>query len=184
MDEDRFWEIVDRSRDEGGVDFDKRVASLRAQLEWLSPKQIQSFQDHYCAAIKWAYRWDLWAAAHIMNGQISSDGFRYFLDWLVSEGRATYKAALQSPDNLADLPPVAYAENELFGYVAMGVFESKIAASIVLDLSAEAWPPAGDEWAESEFPLKLPRLSKLYSQWNWLQQIRRRPVQGSTLNKR
>jgi hypothetical protein len=173
MDEAQFWNIIELARAEGSIDLDKRVEALRAQLARLHSAEIQSFQCHYDAAIKWAYRWDLWAAARIMNGQCTPDGFRYFLDWLISEGRETYEIALQSPDNLADLAPIAYAENELFGYVALNVFATKTAENILVDLTAEAWPPAGDEWIDEDLPMLLPRLSKLYKDWDWLQQIRR-----------
>lgn len=178
MDESRFWEIANRAHTDGALDLDIRVASLSAQLTKLPLTELQSYQSHYDTAIKWAYRWDLWGAAHIINGECSSDGFRYFLDWLVSEGRETYRRALESPDTLADLPPIAHAESELFGYVALQVFESKSTERILLDKTVEAWPPAGEEWVEEDLPLLLPRLSALYKSWDWLQKIRRAPVMG------
>lgn len=177
MDESQFWGIVDRAHEEGGDDFDLRNESLRRLLTPLSFVEIQEFQVHYETAIKWAYRWDLWAAAEVINGEVSSDGFRYFLDWMVSEGSVVYKKALESPDSLADLPPIAFAENERFGHVAAHVFESR-SAELKMDGACEAWPPAGEEWIKEDLPQLLPRLSRLYKEWDWLQKIRRTRVMG------
>lgn len=181
MDEPMFWSIIDRAHAEGGIDLDRRCDSLYVQLTKLPIAEIQSFQSHYDVAIKWAYRWDLWGAARIMNGECTIDGFRFFLDWLVSEGRITYQRALESPDTLADLPPMAYAESEIFGYIALHIFESKTAKSLVIDPTVEAWPPAGDTWVEEDLPFLLPRLSTLYKKWDWLQQIRRGAVASDVL---
>lgn len=180
MDEPMFWDIVDRAHAEGGIDLDRRCDSLYVQLIKLPLTEIQSFQSHYDVAIKWAYRWDLWGAARIINGECSIDGFRFFLDWLVSEGRATYRRAMELPDTLADLSPVAYAESEIFGYIALHIFESKTAKSLTIDPTVEAWPPAGDQWVEEDLPYLLPRLSTLYKNWDWLQQIRRGAVMRDT----
>jgi Protein of unknown function (DUF4240) len=60
-----------------------------------------------------------------MNGGSSDDGFRYFRDWLIPEGRATLEKALASPDPLAELPRVEIAELELFGYMALELFEEQ-----------------------------------------------------------
>lgn len=179
MDKSMFWKIIDRAHAAGEVDLEARVDSLGAQLNQLPSTEVQSFQSHYDAAIKSAYRWELWGAASVMNGKNSLDSFLFFIDWLISEGQETYQRALVSPDSLADSLPIAYAENELFGYVALCVFESKATNSIVLDPTAEAWPPVGVPWIKEDLPLLLPRLSNIYQQWGWLQQIRRNSVPGA-----
>jgi hypothetical protein len=50
-----------------------------------------------------AYRWDLWAAAYVINGGASDDGFEYFLGWLMAQGRTRWEATLADPDSLADI---------------------------------------------------------------------------------
>jgi hypothetical protein len=39
-----------------------------------------------------AHRWDLWAAAYVINGGASDDGFEYFLGWLMAQGRARWES--------------------------------------------------------------------------------------------
>lgn len=53
-----------------------------------------------------AYRWDLWAAAYLINGGCSDDGFDYFRGWLMAQGRQVWDDALADPDSLAALFPV------------------------------------------------------------------------------
>jgi hypothetical protein len=179
MDESAFWKIIDRAHAEGEVDLAARVDSLGTQLSNMSTTEVQSFQSHYNAAIKCAYQWELWGAASIINGKNSLDSFLFFIDWLISEGRETYQRALGSPDSLADFLPIAYAENELFGYVALCVFESKAANSMVLNPTAAACPPLGEPWIKEDLSLLFPRLSNVYQQWGWLQRIRRNPVMSN-----
>jgi len=162
MNADAFWRIIDQAHADGGHDLDARVEALRTLLAPLSTEELQSFQNHYDHAIKAAYRWDLWGAAYIINGGCSDDGFRYFLDWLISEGSRTYTQALKSPDSLAALRRVDYAENELFAYVAMEVFEKKGGGELERDFSIEISPPAGQEWKDSHLPRMFPNLAKLY----------------------
>ena len=50
-----------------------------------------------------AYRWDLWAAAYLIQGGCSDDGFEYFCDWLISLGKHRFEAALRNPDSLAEV---------------------------------------------------------------------------------
>src|SRR5512145_2855831 len=123
MDIETFWRAVDTARARAGDDTDSRVDELRGQLSGLDADELQQFQNIYDEQIRRSYRWDLWGAADVMNGGCSDDGFRYFRDWLISEGRATFEKALASPESLADLPKVEFAELESFGYVAMELFE-------------------------------------------------------------
>jgi hypothetical protein len=118
-----FWRIIAAARSARGNDRDSRVEALRERLADLPPRELQSFQNHYDSLITRAYRWDLWGAAYIINGGCSDDGFRYFRDWLISEGEEAYQAALADPESLAKLRRIPLAENELFGNVAFELFE-------------------------------------------------------------
>jgi len=103
MDDDqRWWDLIERARDEAGNDFDDRAALLS---EWLSEQKvtdIQAFDRFVQERIRDAYRSDLWAVAYLMNGGCSDDGFDYFLAWLISEGKQRYYAALEHPEAAAE----------------------------------------------------------------------------------
>jgi len=157
-----FWKIIAAARSAGGDDPDGRVEALREQLAGLPPRELQSFQNHYDTLISRAYRWDLWGAAYIINGGCSDDGFRYFRDWLISEGEETYEAALADPESLARLPRIELAENELFGYVALEVFAEGEAGELNRDMSSEEADPAGDAWEEEALYELFPKLAEKY----------------------
>jgi len=163
MNIDRFWTIVDAAREAGGVDPDARIAALRDGLANASPEELASFDDHYQRLLAAAHRWDLWAAAYVMNAGRSDDGFRYFRDWLISEGRKVFEGALCDPESLADLPKVEHAENELYGYVAIELHEEAGAGEIEGPHYNEAAEPAGEPWEEDDVDSLYPRLAKKYS---------------------
>ena len=163
MELDQFWRFVEAAKAKAGNDTEARVDGLRAVLGVLSPAELQSFQDHYDQLIAMSYRWDLWAGAYIINGGCSDDGFRYFRDWLISEGRSVFEAALKDPDSLADLPHIDPAELESFGYVALDLHEEKGAGAMRREFSGEAGDPAGEPWNEEAVGELLPRLDAKYA---------------------
>ena len=162
MDSDQFWQIVDAARAKAGDDIDGRVEALRVLLANEDVDNLQSFQNHYDEMIRRSYTWDLWGAAYIINGGCSDDGFRYFRDWLVSEGCVVFEKAVRSAESLAEIPAPEFAENELFGYVAMELFEKKGGGELERDFSTEIAMPEGEEWAEDDLPHRFPSLAKKY----------------------
>jgi hypothetical protein len=115
---------------------------------------------------------DLWAAAYLINGGCSDDGFDHFRGWLIANGRDVLAGAVREPDSLADLSSVKSAAD------SGAVFE----AEAVLSIAAEAYvqatgdefpasdgaptrPDAADLWDfdnEDEMRRRLPRLSALF----------------------
>ena len=163
MEISEFWAIIAAARSTSGDDPDERVEGLRAQLAILCPQKLQSFQNHYDSLISRAYRWDLWGAAYIINGGCSDDGFRYFRDWLISEGEDVYEAAILDPESLAGRPHIDVAENELFGYVALELFEQAEGRALERDMSTEGADPEGTPWEEEAVCQLFPRLAAKYA---------------------
>jgi hypothetical protein len=161
MNTDRFWQIVDAAR-VAASDIDARVDALQKQLRSLGLEELQSFQNHYDEQIRRSYRWDLWGVAYLINGGCSDDGFRYFRDWLISEGRSVFESAISNPNSLAELPTVSLAELELFGYVACKLFESKGGGELDRDFSTELSMPVGEEWSEDDLPHLFPEVALKY----------------------
>ena len=163
MNIETFWQYVDAARTAAGENTEDRPETLRAQLSGLDAAELQSFQEHYDELINRSFRWDLWAAAYIINGGCSDDGFHDFRAWLISEGPATYEAALADPASLANLPHVGDASLESFGYVALELYEATGAAGRMPRIpSNERYGPAGTEWKEEEVDDLFPRLATKY----------------------
>ncbi len=165
MQDQAFWAIIAAARATAGDEMEARVAALTQQLQDLSPETIQAFQNKYDEFINRTDRWDLWGAAYLMNGGCSDDGFRYFRDWLISEGEPTWTAALANPDSLAAVPAQDYFELESFGYAAMRVYEAKTGQELGRDENAMFGfrPTQGEEWEEDDLPTMFPQLAEKYA---------------------
>lgn len=133
MDEARFWEIIDTSRQRArqrqrrqGEDFlDAHEQSLADALRRLPPAEIVAFDETFWHCHRRAYRWDLWAAAYWLHGGCGDDGFIDFRSCLISLGRELFSRILEDPDTLADVaggPDVPYLQAEGFQYVASRVY--------------------------------------------------------------
>lgn len=127
-----------------------------------SPSDVRAFQNHYSTLHARAYHRDLWGAAYIISGGCSDDGFHYFRDWLISEGQATYEAALADPESLAGLTLPEVCENESYGYVAGEVYEELTGSEMDLEPHAGPSDPIGDPWDEDELYDRFPVLAAKY----------------------
>jgi hypothetical protein len=162
MDDDRFWAFIGAARDAAGDDVEDRVAGLEQVLLNHPPDEVLAFQNKYDELLARAFRWDLWGAAFLMNGGCSDDGFRYFRDWLISEGEAVYEAALAEPDSLADVAQDEEFELESFGYVAAEVYEQMTDTPMASGKLEEPAEPAGKPWNEDDLAALFPRLGRRY----------------------
>ncbi len=160
MDDDRFWTLVAAAREAAGDDVEDRVAGLEQALLPLEPAELIGFQRKYDELLARACRWSLWGAAALLQGGCSDDGFRYFRDWLISEGEAVYEAALADPDSLADADPDAPFELEAFGYVASEVYEQVADEEMPRRRSNDPAEPLGKPWEEDELTALFPRLAR------------------------
>ena len=163
MDDSRFWMLVDAARAHAGANEHARPPALRAALADLGAAEIQGFQRVYDRMLARANRWDLLGAAYLMNGGCSDDGFRYFRDWLISEGKATYEQALADPDSLAELPTEDLFELESFGYAALDAYAEHTDKELERDFADELAMPEGHEWDVDELPAMFPRLAAKYA---------------------
>ena len=99
-----------------------------------------------------------------MNGGCSDDGFRYFRDWLISEGHPVFEAALANPDSLAELPRLDGFVLEDFGYVASDVYQQITGNDLEPALFDDSADPEGEQWNEDELPSMFPRLAEKYGE--------------------
>lgn len=159
MDEQIFWKIIGAAKAAAGESVDARPKALEAQLGSLDLAALGAFQRTYESLLIKADRWDLWGAAYLMNGGCSDDGFKYFRDWLISEGRDTYDKALADPASLVSFPVREYFELESFGYAASKVFARKGGGELERDFKVETAVTVGKQWEESELPAMFPKLA-------------------------
>ncbi|NHC14358.1 DUF4240 domain-containing protein [Motilibacter deserti] len=154
MTEDDFWSLVESARtavDDPVTSADDVAEELVRRLTALPLEQIVGFQRVFDRLQDEAYRWDLWAAAYLVNGGCSDDGFMDFRGWLAAQGRAVWAAAVAAPDSLADVVPAGFDEafSEEMLYVAISAYE---AAGGDEDAFAQAASEDGDPVDEPAGP--------------------------------
>jgi len=159
---DQFWKLIDAARKAARGDQDELVENLRTRLARLSAAKIASFHGRMQVLLASAYRWDLWAAAFIMNGGCSDDGFAYFRAWLVAQGRETFEKALENPESLAAAKLVfadaGEYELESLLYAASEAYEEKTGDALPQPTDSAPPEPAGVQWTEDDLPSRYPVL--------------------------
>ena len=163
MDENFFWQLITSSRAQTQGDPDQQHQNLSNLLQSLSDPEILAFDCVYQQKIIEAYDWRLWGAAYVINGGCSDDGFRYFCDWLIAQGRDVFEQALADPETLADLDDIEDAEAEEFGYLAAQVYQDRTGQPIPAD-NGPTLPhdPKGEPWDEEGIEELYPRLAERY----------------------
>jgi hypothetical protein len=184
---DAFWELIAGSA-AAAADREDRAEWLAARLEAMPPEEIVGFDIHLTATRRRAETWTMWAAAsRIQAGLCSTDGFWYFLPWLVGLGRTTFERVAGDPDLLADVPEVrrlagipldAWADDdwpewESLNYLSRSAYDTVTGedegivdalASLGHDYPEDPEPTGEgcDPDDEAEMAGRLPRLSAMF----------------------
>jgi hypothetical protein len=172
MGNDEFWALIGETRRgvESAPRDRKKGQQNRRYLELLSamtPDQLVGFKRAFEERMREAYTWDLWAAAYIIGGGCSNDGFRDFRAWLIAQGRQTFEAAVRDPETLADYPPLIaeswpdHPSYPAFWSIPWQVYHDKTGEEDFPDLGlGELGKPTGEKFEDDEESLRArhPRL--------------------------
>jgi hypothetical protein len=164
MQEDRFWEIIEKSKAKGKGDYELQQEMLFNELTKLDPKEVLAFESRFNDYDTKAYTWDLWAAAYIMDGGCSDDGFMDFRGWLIAQGKEVFMNALKDPETLIAIDHDMDEDDwEGIAYVAMDAYEQMTGQEMpISEDETEGEDVAGTEWEEEDLPAKFP---KLWAKW-------------------
>lgn len=168
MELDRFWEIIGESRRDFSpqlVDgnMDRQLEVLKEFLSELPVEEVAAFSNTFTKLSLDAYKWDLWAAAYIIDGGCSDDGFTDFRYWLISMGHEVYDKAMANAESLADVafqPGIECTQFEEFGYVAGEIGRELDSTAYDAGLIDFDHPesPSGLEWKDEDLPIRFPQL--------------------------
>ncbi|MFG1805300.1 DUF4240 domain-containing protein [Streptomyces sp. NPDC049040] len=108
MNREHFWQLIAAARDQAhDPDDGETVARLASLLLATRPvDEIVAAQGELWDLMADSYTNPLWAAAYLINGGCSDDGFDYFRGWLISQGREAFERIVADPDSLAETPVV------------------------------------------------------------------------------
>ncbi len=174
MTHDQFWQIIDTaccSDPRSAEDWDQRLTDALAQLP---AEEIVEWDHEFDRLAAQAYRTDLWAAAYLINGGASDDGFYYFRCWLIGMGKQIYHDAIANPDSLADVAsPKWFAEGidaEAEIYAAAHRAWMRVTGqpdTAEYPARTESAELVGEDWDfddNTEIQKRLPRLAALYEE--------------------
>ncbi|WP_127504839.1 DUF4240 domain-containing protein [Actinoplanes solisilvae] len=163
---DDFWAVISRAtadRPASPADVAKRAV---ADLATRDPEEIVAWGRHLDKVMVASGTQDLWAAAYLINGGCSDEGFDSFRGWLIAHGRDAVARSVKSPDALADVAVVQAAAD------TGTVFE----AEEVLSIAAEAYTQAtGEELPAADRPVTRPDSADLWDFDNEEEMQRRLP---------
>lgn len=174
MDQEQFWTLIEKSKQDS-TNGDEQAEKLTHLLVALDAQEIIEFGDQMHDRLYEAYRWDLWAVAHIIHGACGDDSFEYFGCWLISQGRVFFETVLKEPEHAADrVVEGEYAMCEAILYVSMDAYERKTGQEMLdaipnptpsdlpdvdLDLDLdESYGPKGKAWREADLKRMYPEL--------------------------
>jgi hypothetical protein len=121
-----------------------------------------------------SYTNPLWAAAYLINGGCSDDGFEYFRGWLIAQGREVFERVVADPDALAELPIVQASAADGLDLDGEDVLSTAWNAHIIAtgeqlppDAFTIRYPERDPAWNfdfddQDEMARRLPRLAALY----------------------
>lgn len=161
MDAPMFWQLIEESRENAGGDVDAQAEELTDLLADLPADEIVAFNRVLHELLAAAYRWDLWAAAYIVNGGCSDDGFEYFRCWLISQGERVYREALDDPESLVDRAEPDATEAESMLYAAGDAYKVETGRDLPRPPSGPS-EPSGTRWHEDDLPRLFPKLAAAF----------------------
>ncbi|MFJ3924760.1 DUF4240 domain-containing protein [Streptomyces sp. NPDC090022] len=175
MDTQQFWQLIEDARAEagGGAGGEEIAERASALLAGRTVPEILGAQQVLWDLLAVSYTHPLWAAAHLVNGGCSDDGFDYFRGWLITQGREVFERAVADPDSLAGLAGVVESlagggelECEDTLGIAWAAYRSATGQQIPDGAFGISYPALDPDWGfdfddEREMARRLPRLAAL-----------------------
>jgi hypothetical protein len=150
VDARQFWNLIEaaRRRVADPADGEAIVALAAFELSHFPREEIVAADRILTALMAASYRKSLWAAAYVITGGCSDDGFEYFRGWLIAQGREVFERSVADPDSLADLPVLGPA-----GPAQWGVWEQVL----YIPLWAHKWA-TGEVLPTDAYSVEYPEL--------------------------
>lgn len=102
MNENIFWELIDKARIGNEQDFEEFCITLTELLKELTAEEIIAFQNIYTQKEDEASGFNLLMANYIIYGAVSDELFDDFRAWLIGQGNTNFYKALKDPNTICD----------------------------------------------------------------------------------
>jgi hypothetical protein len=165
MNEHQFWELIEAGKRAHG-DSGEFLDLVAGSVKGFGADGAKQFDEHIAQCMKRAYSWRLWGAAYIMCGGCSDDGFEYWRQWLIGQGRAIWSAAIADPESLADAE-LRFGEDdgwqlEGLSYIAPEVY-AELTKTQLDSVVTTGGDPAGTRWKEEDLDALFPELAAAFT---------------------
>jgi hypothetical protein len=181
MDREDFWALIETAKTATGSDCRAQAAQLVAALAERSVDEVLAWDRIYGKLMAESRSWELWGAAHLINGGCGDDGFDYFRGWLLGQGRARWQAALADPDSLAAHPEVrgrrpleersGPLECDDMLYVAYDAYQAVTGQQLTVEVAGRhprpRTPDLGQGWDFEDAAQMRPRYPRLWVACGW-----------------
>lgn len=176
INKDTFWELIAQAKARCDQDMDASASWVEGELLRMGPEQALKFDHIMYGYSALAYKYGLWTAAAVILDGCTDDGFIDFRNWLVSQGKEVYLAALKDPDTLADVSVDSGGCYDSLAYIGDKVYEKLTGKSAYDSIDRAAYEKLERELAQdieygegidypyrwSETAAYLPRLCEKY----------------------
>jgi hypothetical protein len=166
MEEDRFWKIIERTKENSNNDYEKQQSELESELRKLTLDELILFGNRFRYFRGHANTWELWGAIYIIHGGCGDDSFNDFREWVIGQGKFFYYKTTKDPETLSELDPEFIEETSEFeglGYIPSKVFEDRVGEEMEF-LFQENNITTGKEWNENTDDLKI-MFPKIYAKY-------------------
>jgi len=172
MNELVFWEIIEQSKEESR-DFSHQIELLINKLSYLEESKIIEFEYRFREALSKSARYNIMAAAKIVNDYVSDDSFLYFRCRLIAEGKELFNKAIENPEVIANsnIQELEFGGEEML-YITDQAFIKKFGEDSEKELPRdiafkylnydEGEEIKGENWKEEELPFKYPEMWNRY----------------------
>lgn len=160
-----FWEVIEKAKLDAGDEWARRPQVLASILKTFSTEKIREFRHDYRSKLGESYRWDLCAAAFVINRDCDFECFECFRDYIISEGQETFEMVMSNPDNLADIEKLQNIKFPEYRFAVYEAYEAVTGDDWRLDIAQFPSLPEnlhGKEWESSDLSELLPRLVARY----------------------
>jgi hypothetical protein len=176
MDDQGLWELIEAARGQVPDPAEAEAVAARTArlLSARPPGEIVSAHEVLWGLLAGSYRHPVWAAAYLVNGGCSDDGFEYFRGWLIMQGREVYERIVTDPDALAGLAAIRAkapsgwpVECEDALYIASRAYRIVTGGELPGRSFRIEYPELDSEWGfdfedRAEMARRLPRLAALF----------------------
>lgn len=161
MPEERFWQLIEQTRLNGNKNYAWQCDYLIEQLNSLTTEEIVQFDRTFETLMARSYSFKLWEPVYSLNGGMSDDGFEYFREWLIAQGKDRFYWTLKYPRLLFLIGVKEIIENyEGFGGCALQAYENTTGRHFERDNDIQYIDP-GKKFNENLAVFKYPELALL-----------------------